>query len=225
MIDISWWENFAAIFNGENLMVKYNYGQGPCFTTDSCIAGYGLWTGMDWQAGYFDSFSSPDISFLNPDHSHWVNVHLQDVDSSRNINVLELIPVWLSVVRWGHSWRDLHAVCLTDNTSVMHMVNKGISTNKLCMVLLCDIFWRCAINNIHLSACHVAGCVNTVADLLSRVKFNDNLSFLKECLLCCSDQGFTSRYGKIGQQSGPRHKLGMGGFDPEDKELPVVEVY
>lgn len=169
-------------------MVMYNYGQGPCFSTDACIAGYGLWSNHDWQAGYFDSSSSPVVSSLNSDHNHWVNVHLHDVKSSSNINVLELIPVWLSLVRWGHIWRDLHAVCFTDNSSVMCMINKGVSTNDLCMVLLRDIFWRCAINNIFLTARHVPGSLNTIADLLSRVRFNEDLSFLDEFLFCCSTQ-------------------------------------
>lgn len=58
--DISWWKNFAAIFNGKNLMVKHNYGQGPCFTTDACIAGYGFWTENDWQADFLIQ-SEPQI--------------------------------------------------------------------------------------------------------------------------------------------------------------------
>lgn len=223
--DIMWWRDFASVFNGKNLMVKYNYGQGPYFTTDACIAGYGLWSDQDWQAGLYDSSLSPDISFLNPVHSHWVNVHLQDVSSANNINVLELIPIWLSLVRWGHIWRDLHAVCFTDNTSVMFMVNKGISANSSCMVLLRDIFWRCAINNIHLTARHVPGNVNVIADLLSRVKFTHDFSFLDQFSLCCSGQGVTRGHGEIGYQSWPHCEFSMGGFDPEDSKLPVVEVY
>lgn len=32
--DIHWWRGFADTFNGCNLMVKFNYGQGPYFYTD-----------------------------------------------------------------------------------------------------------------------------------------------------------------------------------------------
>lgn len=32
--DIFWWKCFAENFNGKNLMVKFNYGQGPSFYTD-----------------------------------------------------------------------------------------------------------------------------------------------------------------------------------------------
>lgn len=223
--DISWWENFAAIFNGKNLMVKHNFGQGPCFTTDACIAGYGLWSEHDWQAGYFNSTATPILSNIDPDHGHWVNVHLQDDTSSANINVLELIPVWLSLIRCASKWRDLHVLCLTDNSSVMSMINKGHSSNDMCMILLRDMFWRCAVNNIHLTSRHISGTSNVIADSLSRVKFTGDLSFLDYFLLCCSNQGFTCRYGETGQETGSHCKLRMGGLDPEDSQLPVVEIY
>lgn len=223
--DISWWESFASIFNGKNLMVKHNFGQGPLFTTDSCIEGYGLWTEHDWQAGYFNCTDTPNLSTLDSTHSHWVNVHLQDKGSCDNINVLELIPVWLSLVRCAATWRDLHVVCLTDNSSVMAMINKGCSTNEMCMILLRDIFWRCAINNVHLTARHISGNLNVVADSLSRVKFNGDLSFLDYFLLCCSNQNTTRGHGKAGHALGINSELGLGGLDPQDSELPVVAVY
>lgn len=29
--DLAWWREFAAVFNGKNLMTKFNFGQGPWF--------------------------------------------------------------------------------------------------------------------------------------------------------------------------------------------------
>lgn len=196
--DILWWKNFADVFNGNNLMVKYNYGEGPSFFTDACIAGYGFWTSQDWQAGYYDSKCTPDIGFLNPDHSHWVNVHIEDISSSENISVLELIPIWLGLKRCSHKWRDLHVLCHTDNLSVKFMINKGCSSNKLCMVILRDIFWICATNNIYLTARHIPGQSNTLADLLSRIIFNNDLSFLNQFSLCCSVNNQGGGHEKIG---------------------------
>lgn len=51
--DVAWWTEFAETFNGKRLMITYNYGQGPWFFTDSSFSGYGLWSGTDWQAGFF----------------------------------------------------------------------------------------------------------------------------------------------------------------------------
>lgn len=174
-------------------MVKYNYGEGPSFYTDSCLSGYGLWVGQDWQAGYFGCNSSPDTSTLCPDHGHWVNVHLDH--ESPSINILELVPVWLSLKRCGSNWRDSHVVCFTDNSSVKHMVNKGSSSNELCMVLLRDIFWLCAVNNIYLTARHISGSSNILADLLSRIVFTNDLTFIDQFSLCCSARVRESGYG------------------------------
>lgn len=191
--DLYWWLNFAQTFNGKNLMVKYNYGDGPSFYTDSCLAGYGLWVEDDWQAGYFNSELSTDTSRFSPKHNHWLNVHLDQETPS--INVLELIPVWLSLRRCGGNWRDSHVVCYTDNSSVKYMVNKGSSTNELCMVLLRDTFWLCAVNNIYLTARHIAGSSNVLADLLSRIIFTNDLTFMEQFSLCCSSFVCQSGYG------------------------------
>lgn len=191
-------------------MIKHNYGAGPGFTTDACIAGYGLWTGMDWQAGCFNSTFDPAIDSLDPTHSHWVNIHVDDSASSNNINVLELIPVWLCLIRCAHQWRDLHVVCHTDNSSVMAMINKGFSSNNLCMAILRDIFWRCAVYNIHITARHIPGSDNIVADLLSRIYLLKDWSVLDHFFLCCSPKETTSGHGTVGQPNGPHYSFGVG---------------
>lgn len=137
-------------------------------------------------AGYFDSTFSPDLTGLNQHHDHWVNVHMED-EMAGNINILELIPVWLAMKRSAPKWKNSHVICYTDNSSVKFMVNKGSSSSKYCMVLLRDLFWICAKNNIHLTARHVSGVDNVLADLLSRLIFTNNFCTLKEFSLCCSE--------------------------------------
>lgn len=191
--DLYLWKDFAAIFNGENQMIKFNYGCGPTFFTDSCLSGYGFWENNDWQAGYFNTTISPDTSNLNHSHNHWMNIHVDDSDSS-NINVLELIPVWLCLKRNLHSWRGLHVLCRTDNVSVQYMINKGISSNDLCMSILREIFWLCANNNVYVSALHIPGNENIIADVLSRIRLYNSVSVINDYNLCCSSS-HSSGYG------------------------------
>lgn len=165
-------------------MVRYNYGEGPSFFTDACLSGYGFWCQNDWLAGYFGAFSSPDVFHLIPEHAHWMNVHVDDPESATNINVLELVPIWLGLKRSVHNWRDKHVVCYTDSSSVKSMINKGCSSIQECMILLRDIFWMCAINNVHLTARHIPG----VDNVLSHIFYSNNLDFLCEFSLCCSDR-------------------------------------
>lgn len=178
-------------------MISYNYGCGPSFYTDSCIAGYGLWTSSDWQAGYFNATITPDISTLDPDHKHWMNVHVASEDSANNINVLELIPVWLCMKPNAHNWENLHVLCYTDNQSVFHMVNKGHSSNNECMRLIRDLFWDCAIHNVHLTCRHLPGKENHLADMLSRIFFTNDISFIADFWLCCSPKK-PGGHGQVG---------------------------
>lgn len=194
--DLYWWRDFASTFNGKNHMVKFNYGQGPTFYTDACLSGYGFWAHNDWQAGYYNISISPDTSSLDQSHSHWMNVHVHDSDSLQNINVLELIPVWLCVRRKAHLWENLHVLCMSDNLNVQYMINKGCSANQDCMTLLRDIFWWCAYHNVHLTCSHIAGVENTLADVLSRIYFTNSISVINDYDLCCSNPtSHSSGYG------------------------------
>lgn len=107
--------------------MKFNYGHGPSFYTDSCLSGYGLWVDNDWQASYFDSNFSPDLSGLCEMHEHWLNFHLEE-GAGGNINILELIPVWLAAKRKAGCWKNSDVICCTDNASVKFMINKGCSS-------------------------------------------------------------------------------------------------
>lgn len=196
--DIQWWQAYADFFNGRNLMIQHNFGQGPNFFTDSCLRGYGFWSGADWQAGYFDSLNSPGIQSLDHSHDHWVNVHIEDVQQSNNINVLELVPVWLCLKRNAKKWSNLHVICYTDNSSVRSMVNKGCSTNHYCMALIRDIFWICVEHNVHLTSRHIPGKENIIADLLSRIFVNDDVAVIGDYPLCCSDRVMQGGFDSFG---------------------------
>ena len=84
-LDLQWWIDFAANFNGVACVIEDNFGQGPIIFSDSSLTGYGYVMGPYWQAGYFSSEKSPKgLDSVNPSHKHWENYHcLND-----NINVL-----------------------------------------------------------------------------------------------------------------------------------------
>ena len=137
----------------------------------------------DWQAGWFKADGSPEwMNDLQLSHEHWKNVACDTM----NINVLELIPIWLALIRMGEVWTNLHVVCRTDNTQVMQCINKGVSTNSDAMVLLRQIFWLCVYHNIHLTSRHIRGIDNVLADQLSRLHSASDESVLIEFHLCCS---------------------------------------
>ena len=182
--DIEWWISFAEVFNGKEDIIFPNTGEGPSFASDSCLNGYGFISGSDWQAGYFNSQDLPrNVECCIAGHNHWVNVDVNDQD---NINYLELIPVWLALIRYGASWRNSHVLCISDNTQVVHVLRKGHSANKDCMDLLRRIFWICVTNNIYVTTKHISGDSNIIPDRLSRVCESQDLTNILSYSICCS---------------------------------------
>ena len=180
--DVSWWSRFVKSFNGKATMINYNFGLGPSFMTDSSLSGYGFSSGHDWQSGFFNSDLVPhwESALL---HKHWENIN---VSGEVNINVLELIPVWKAVHRYSEFWINLHILCFSDNTQVVSMINKGVSSNHVAMEMLRDIFMVCATKNIYITARHISTRDNVLCDYLSRIKLNsDPLEFPP--YLCCSE--------------------------------------
>ena len=184
-LDIEWWIQFAKDFNGKEYIIFPNLGDGFVFATDASLQGYGIVTDEDWQGGFYNSDQfPPGMDHCDAEHGHWLNVEVeQDVD----INYLELIPIWLALIRYADVWKDQHVLCLKDNTQVVVMLKKGLSSSKRCMVVLRRIFWICAKNNIFITTKHITGRLNVKPDMLSRIGQSFVLTDLAKFAICCSE--------------------------------------
>ena len=87
----------------------------------------------------------------------------------RNINLLELIPVFLAVRRLGALNPNSHLFVESDNTQVVNMLNNGVSKNRTCMMMLRTLFWLLVHYNCTLFCVHIPGILNIVPDFLSRI--------------------------------------------------------
>ena len=146
LLDLSWWENLCAVFNGSaNIIVK---GLSTSVTTDASSEGFGGWSEGDWFLG---SWCNIDFGPLDiPDHVVESPQILFDI--TKNINVLELFAVVVALRRWGPHLGDSQIHVVTNNTQVVYMVNTGRSANKTCMSYLREIYWLCFIFNVELFA-------------------------------------------------------------------------
>ena len=182
--DIHWWRQFASTFNGVECVIRKNHGDGAVFFTDSCLTGYGITCGSDWQAGSFVKSNKP--------------INLSPVEGN-NINYLELVPILLALNRYKYSWKNLQVLCYSDNTQAVSAINNGYSENKHSMSLLRSIVWVCVTYNIILNATHIPGLDNTIADALSYVSQVENFNNTSSYSICCSEShgaesGFDSGY-------------------------------
>ena len=80
----------------------------------------------------------------------------------------ELVPIVITVIRWGLYWVGRHICCLYDNTAVVAVVNKGAVRDPALSYLLHILAFALAVLDITLTAHHLLGAQNASADALSR---------------------------------------------------------
>ena len=122
-------------------------------------------------AGYYEG----DFFYVN-----WA-IDLPDIQNE-HINIKETTAVILSVLRWGHLWKNKTVTVLTDNMTTKCILNKGSSKNKWLMSLLRTLFWLSAIYNFDIHAKFLRGRYNVIADAASRLHEDGQLSRLYDIL-------------------------------------------
>ena len=146
-LDIAWWKKFLVGWNGVEIIqgLPISSQQMELYTDAS---GEGL-------GGFYDGlwFSTPIIQAR-----------------SYNIAYLELLAIVIAVFCWGHKWTNKQIVLGTDNEAIVHVWCKGSCKDRDIMVLIRNLFYFTAKNNINLLVKHIPGKYNVYADLLSRLQ-------------------------------------------------------
>ena len=92
-----------------------------------------------------------------------------DREKGLHINVLELKEVSLTSRSFKDQCRNQRVLVARDNSAVVAYINKqgGTHSAKMCALLWKIMTW-CHHYQITLKARHIPGCLNVMADLLSR---------------------------------------------------------
>ena len=147
-LDLAWWQAFATPWNGRSFFLLPQWTPSPdleLFTDSSGTVGYGAYCQGQWFNG------------------RWTTEQLQ-----HSIQWKELYPIVLAVVTWGHRWSTLRISFRCDNQAVVQCLVSGTSHCPHLMSLLRNIFLTAAMYNFTISAQHIPGTHNTIADSLSR---------------------------------------------------------
>ena len=117
------------------------------------------------------------LIFTNASNQGW-GAHFQNMTVSGNwtdqeklihINVLELKAVFLALKSFQNRILDKRVLIATDNATVVSYLNKQGGTHSWDMCLLVwHILAYCNPRNILIRARHIQGCLNVIADSLSR---------------------------------------------------------
>lgn len=164
--DLSWWTNFAKMFNGRAKIIGVTPDQQLYFCTDSSMTGFGATFRDDFLLGVWGLPQPPLVDYVRS--AHWTSPPIY-TKFERNINLLEMWPVLCAIIRWGPLWRDSRVTLYTDNMQVLHAINTNRSKNKVVMQWLREIFWSSFVHNFHLVAKWVKSRDNILPDCLSRV--------------------------------------------------------
>jgi hypothetical protein len=151
--DLDWWLEFFPRFNGKTDLLFQRRSLDIPFSTDASNVGYGGVYGVDWFSG-------------------WWPPELQGV----HINGKEIYPILVAARTWGRLWRGRRVIVQTDNIATMYAINKGTTKIRDAMTWLRELFALSVEFDFHITAQHIPGINNTLADLLSRFKLTQFLS-------------------------------------------------
>ena len=90
-------------------------------------------------------------------------------DRKLHINCLELKAVIYALQHWAPVLQGLQVMIATDNSTVVSYINKqGGTRSPTLLRLTVDLFLWLEAQNIIVRARHIPGCLNVIADHLSR---------------------------------------------------------
>ena len=151
--DLQIWEMFFHSFNGKSFFLEEAWttsGQLRFYTDAAKSKGYGIVFGRHWAYGEWPT--------------NWKN--------ERDISFLEFFQIVVGLSLWCHQLRNKKVLFMTDNESVVHVINKQTSRDPYLLSLIRKMVLICLRNNILFRAKHIPGIQNGVADSLSRLQVN-----------------------------------------------------
>lgn len=84
-----------------------------------------------------------------------------------------MLPIVFATAVWGHQWQNKSTLCCCDNEAAVQIFNSGTSKDPQASSLLHCLHFIAAKFNSIVSAAHLPGSQNLLADTLSR----NNLTF------------------------------------------------
>lgn len=93
-------------------------------------------------------------------------------DDPLSMALLELYPIVVAAVLWGHKWSGMRIKFWCDNLATVQIIKKRRSKSPMIMKLLRKLTWISAIDNFIILCDHVPGKINFIADSLSRFQMS-----------------------------------------------------
>jgi len=149
--DLEIWLQFLESHNGVTLFTELEWVSDSTLSlyTDASSLGYGLFFNGLWACGTFPS--------------RWLD---------RSIAFKEFFPVGVAMEIWGHKLKNKRIVLVTDNMSVLAIINKKSSRCPLIMKLVRQFVLTTLQYNISTKSTYIPSKQNNIADALSRFQMD-----------------------------------------------------
>ncbi|KAM4045389.1 uncharacterized protein ACNLHF_009217 [Anomaloglossus baeobatrachus] len=153
--DLAVWEQFLIEFNGRSLWIRppvSNFDL-DIHTDAAGSTGFGAYCSGQWCADRWPE--------------SWRNNGL-----TRNLVLLELFPIVVACEIWYNIFQNRKVRFHCDNLGVVEVINKQSASSLPVVTLLRHLVLRCLKSNCQITAVHVPGVCNSVADALSRFQWD-----------------------------------------------------
>ena len=148
--DIKWWNILLDGWNGKSFFL------------------HNAWIPAMELGLYTDASGSWGFGAYYGAEQRWLQGKWTDDQAELSIGYKELYAVVAACSTWGHHWSSMRLRIHCDNAAVVACIRSGTSRAPRLMPLLRCLVMICARQNFVLSAEHVAGRTNVIADALSR---------------------------------------------------------
>ena len=158
--ELTWWHDNIHDYNGTSIseILGLDSWQFEIYTDASNVG----WGATQFQAG----------KCISKTNGRWLTKEKQ-----RHINFLELQAILFALFAFREFITNCYVWAHCDNTTAMSYINKFGGSQNSSMNYLCRKIWLWCIDNaVSITAIHIPGIHNTLADRLSR-KFTENIEW------------------------------------------------
>lgn len=152
--DLLMWANFLAHHNGRTIIrpVSIVTSAQIKLCADASKTGFGATYGAAWLQGTWPTT--------------WRDLH---------ISFLEMYPIYITIATFAHKLANSSITFYSDNSGVVHIINKQSSKCPLIMQLIRPLVLILLQHNIHLKSVHIPGVLNILCDAISRQQVSASL--------------------------------------------------
>ena len=150
-LDLAWWRELFQSWDGCSFLQYPQWAPLPDFEVSSDASG---------ALGYGAVFQG-----------HWFSGAWLPPQISASMENKELFPIVVAAYLWGPLWATKRVNFLSDNRSVVAILQSGTSRAPTIMSLVCYLSLLAARHSFSFTASPVRGKSNPIADSLSRFQF------------------------------------------------------